>query len=211
MIAYELSLELAFQGEEITDECQKDILAYLRILKLRDEPTYQHSIRVGLLAEKIAGCLQEHGITPKMLLWAGLLHDIGKALIPPDILNKKAAFTPEDYAAMEPHAKYGWDMLSNVHDYTAQIIVRHHQFGPHPYPAVLPPLPEYLNGKGQMIATAARLLALADYYDALMSRDNEKFGSTPLTPAEKRDQYFRDNLDMAELVLQLEAAGIFKF
>ena len=77
---------------------------------------------------------------------------------------------------MEPHVKYGWDMLSGVHDCTAHIIIRHHQFGPHPYPKELPMLPEYLGGKRETVEEAARLLALADYYDALMTRENEKNG-----------------------------------
>lgn len=207
----EQSLVFAFQDEAIKDEHQKDILAYLRILKLRDEPTYLHSIRVGLLCERIAPIANCPGVSAKMLLWAGLLHDIGKALIPPGVLTKKSIFTQDDYKAMEPHAKYGWDMLSQVHDYTANIIVRHHQFGAHPYPAELPPLPDHLNGQRATIDCAARILALADYYDALTHRANEKFGTTPLTPEAKRTQYYRDNADKEELVLQLEAAGILKF
>jgi HD-GYP domain-containing protein (c-di-GMP phosphodiesterase class II) len=112
---------------------------------------------------------------------------------------------------MEPHVKYGWDMLSNVHDYTAHVIVRHHQFGPHPYPVTLPPLPPHLNGKAEMVTTAARLLALADYYDALMHRNNDKNGSKPLTIKEKRDIYFRDNADQKELIELLESVGVLKF
>jgi len=141
---------------------QDDIRSYLKILRNRDEKTYEHSVRVGILARDIALYAAAPGVSTRMLLWAGLLHDIGKALIPPGVLTKTTHFTREDYEAMEPHVKYGWDMLSEIHDYTAHIIIRHHQFGLKPYPAHLPPLPDYLNDRAETINTAARLLALAD-------------------------------------------------
>jgi len=207
----EAILNEALITEGITPGHQDDIRAYLLILKNRSEETYEHSIRVGILASKIAIYAAKPGISAKMMLWAGLLHDIGKTLLPDGLLTKKSAFTQEDYAAMEPHVKYGWDMLNDVHDYTAHIIVRHHQFGPKPYPAVLPPLPEHLNGRAEQIHTAARLLALADYYDALMHRDNERNGSKPLTAKERREIYLRDNTDEKDLVELLESVGVLKF
>lgn len=204
-----LTEALALEG--ITQGHQDDIRAYLTILKNRDEATYEHSIRVGILSSKIAIYAAKEGISARMMLWAGLLHDIGKALVPPGVLTKKEVFTQEDYAVMEPHVKYGWDMLSNVHDYTAHIIVRHHQFGPHPYPKILPPLPEHLAGKADQITAAARLLALADYYDALMHRNNDKNGKEPLTPKQKREIYMRDNADQKDLVELLESVGVLQF
>jgi putative nucleotidyltransferase with HDIG domain len=204
-------LDEAMTAEGITPGNQDDIRAYLKILKNRDEATYEHSVRVGVLASKIAIYAAKEGVSARMMLWAGLLHDIGKSLVPPGVLTKKEAFTQEDYAAMEPHVKYGWDMLSNVHDYTAHILVRHHQFGPHPYPEVLPPLPEHLRDSEAMINTAARLLALADYYDALMHRDNEKNGKAPKTPKQKREIYMRDNGDQKDLVELLESVGVLEF
>lgn len=204
-------LHTAFVDEGISEGHQDDIKSYLKILKNRDEATYDHSVRVGILASKIAIYAAYPGVSARMMLWAGLLHDIGKTLIPPEVLTKKANFTQEDYAAMEPHVKYGWDMLSNVHDYTAHIIVRHHQFGSNPYPKVLPPLPNHLNGKSEMVQNAARLLALADYYDALMHRENDKSGQKPLSAKEKRGIYFRDNADQKNLIELLESAGVLKF
>lgn len=207
----EALLGLAFDKEDIKPEHRDNILAYLKILRNRDQATYEHCVRVGLLVETIAFVANRPGITPKMMLWAGLLHDIGKALIAPEVLKKSSNFTTADAEAMEPHVKYGWDLLNNVHEYTAHIIVRHHQFGPRPYPAVLPPLPEYLNGKREMILMAARLLALADYYDAMMHRRNDKFGNLPLKAQEKREKYLLDNADEAALIAQLEELGVFNF
>lgn len=205
------TLAEALAQEGVAPGNQDDIRAYLKILRNRDEKTYEHSVRVGVLASRIAIYAARPGVSARMLLWAGLLHDIGKSLLPPGILTKKAAFTQEDYAAMEPHVKYGWDMLSSVHDFTAHIIVRHHQFGPRPYPKALPPLPEHLKDKAEQVNEAARLLALADYYDALMNRDNEKNGSAPLTSRQKREVYMRDNADQKDLVELLESVGVLRF
>jgi putative nucleotidyltransferase with HDIG domain len=211
MTTPEQILDEAFETEGVAQNHRDDIKDYLHILKNRDPKTYEHSIRVGVLASKIALYAAKPGISAKMMLWAGLLHDIGKTLVPPGVLTKTTNFTPEDYAAMEPHVKYGWDMLNSVHDWTAHVIVRHHQFGPHPYPAVLPPLPEYLQAKAELIQTAARLLAMADYYDALTSRGNDKNGKKPLTPSERREIYMRDNADQKELAELLESMGVLKF
>jgi putative nucleotidyltransferase with HDIG domain len=211
MATCEQILDEAFEAEGLTQNHRDDIRHYLSILKNRDLKTYEHSVRVGVLASKIAIYAAKPGISARMLLWAGLLHDIGKTLVPPGVLTKTANFTQEDYAAMEPHVQYGWDMLNNVHDWTAHIIVRHHQFGPHPYPAELPPLPEYLKTKAEMITMAARLLAMADYYDALMHRANDRNGNKPLTPSQRREIYLRDNADQKELTELLESCGVIKF
>ena len=211
MATSEEILAEAFDAEGIALQHQENIRHYLSILKNRDEKTYAHSVRVGVLASKIAIYAAKPGVSARMLLWAGLLHDIGKALVHPNVLNKTSNFSEADYAAMEPHVQYAWDMLNNIHDWTAHIVVRHHQFGPKPYPATLPPLPEYLNGKAEMITTAARLLAMADYYDALMNRNNDRNGEKPLTPKQRREIYMKDNADQKELAELLESVGVLKF
>jgi polar amino acid transport system substrate-binding protein len=211
MATPEETLDEALVNEGVALGHRDDIKLYLQILKNRDQKTYEHSVRVGVLASKIAIYAAKPGISARMLLWAGLLHDIGKALVPPSVLCKTANFSDEDFAAMEPHVKYGWDMLNQVHDWTAHIIVRHHRFGPHPYPKELPPLPEYLQSKAEMIETAARLLSMADYYDALMHRNNDKNGAKPLTPTQKREIYRKDHTDQKELVELLESVGVLRF
>ena len=79
------------------------------------------------------------------------------------------------------------------------------------YPAELPPLPDYLKSKAEMIQTAARLLAMADYYDALMNRNNDKNGQKALTPKQRREIYMKDNADMKWLAELLESVGVLKF
>jgi putative nucleotidyltransferase with HDIG domain len=204
-------LDEVFDAEGVSHPHRDDLRVYLHMLKNRDQKTYEHSIRVGVLASKIALYAAKPGVSARMLLWAGLLHDIGKTLVRPEVLTKQTKFTAEDRAAIEPHVQYGWDLLNGVHDWTAHVIVRHHQFGPTPYPAELPPLPEYLSDKAETIHTAARLLAMADYYDAMMSRNNDRNGEKPLTPAKQREVYMRDNADQRELAELLESMGVLKF
>jgi putative nucleotidyltransferase with HDIG domain len=204
----EEALDAVFADGLISPENQKTILSYLHILFLRDQKTFYHSVRVGLLAENIASVA---GISPKMLLWAGLLHDVGKILISPDVLSRTKEFSDEDYEEMEAHPMYGWNMLREILDYTAAIIVRHHTFGLKPYPSELPPLPAHLIGREALITEAARLLALADYYDAMMHRKNDKFGGTPQNSQEKREKYIHDNQDQAELVEKLIDLGVLDF
>lgn len=135
MATSEEILDEALEAEGIALQHQMDIKHYLSILKNRDPKTYEHSIRVGVTGAKIALYAAKPGISARMLLWAGLLHDIGKALVPTSVLNKTSNFTEADYAAMEPHVQYAWDMLNNIHDWTAHIVVRHHQFGPEAVPS----------------------------------------------------------------------------
>jgi polar amino acid transport system substrate-binding protein len=206
----EEALEGVFTEGTVTPTHQKDILSYMHILFLRDAPTFYHSVRVGLLSANIADVAGSHP-PGKMLLWAGLLHDIGKILIPPHILSKTKEFSDEDYEAMEAHPKLGWDMLHGIHDYTAAIVVRHHRFGPKPYPSVLPPLPAHLISREDIVDRAARLLALADYYDAMMNRKNDKFGGAPQNSQEKREKYIHDNADQAVLVEKLIDLGVLTF
>jgi putative nucleotidyltransferase with HDIG domain len=204
-------VKLAFCIERVTQTNQDSILSYLNILKNRDEATCLHVIRVGLLARRVARHVSIYeGITPKMMLWAGLLHDVGKALIDPDILRKTQNFTAEDMVNMEPHVQLGWQLLERVHEYSANIIVRHHQFGSKPYPKELPALPSHLEPKRAMIDRAARILSLVDYYDAVTTRNNDKF-SSPLSVEERRSKFIEDNLDQRELILRLEREGVFVF
>lgn len=203
-------LSSAFERFGVSEPNRVSIRRYLDLLGIRDESTRRHSVRVGLRAAEVAPFVQDPQVPPKMMLWAGLLHDVGKILVDPDLFGKTGAFTEDDYRRMEPHVEYGWRVLRDVHPVTAYILLRHHRFGPHPYPEALPPLPPFLEDKREVIDRAGRLLALVDYYDALMTRDNAKFGGK-LDAAGKRANFLAANADETDLILRLEQAGVFTF
>lgn len=207
----EADLKAVMTGEGIAPWHQMSIMQYLHILKEHHPGTYHHSIRVGILAAKIAAFADIDEVTPKMMLWAGLLHDVGKSKIPVSLLNKTEGFNDADREAMEPHVGYGWTLLQRVHDHTAHIIVRHHRHGKRPYPETLPPLPPYLVERRDIVEDASRLLALADYYDALTTRQNDRNGGEGLSKEERRELYIRDNPGFESLIQKLEAAGVFRF
>jgi HD-GYP domain-containing protein (c-di-GMP phosphodiesterase class II) len=125
-------------------------------------------------------------------------------------LEKTEKFDDADRLAMEPHVMYGWLLLQKIHEYTAHVIVRHHRYGKKPYPKQLPPLPYHLEPKQGTLEAAARLLALADYYDALTTRKNDRNKGLN-TVGGRRELYLRDNSDCEVLILQLERAGVLTF
>jgi len=216
-MAIEGQLVQAMDLNGISEGNQEKIFNYLKVLSEKDPATAQHSMRVAVLAGSIARTEAIPGITPKMLLWAGALHDIGKVAIPLETLAKTEKFTKKDMKAMEPHVILGWTILDKQFDYTAAIIVRHHQFGPKPYPVKLPELPDWLEPKKALINGAARQLALADFYDALMTRKNDKNkkgkgkAKKELSNYEKHQLFYQANADKARLIATLEEVGILKF
>lgn len=133
-------------------------------LKLSDEYTFQHSVDVASIAMIIAknyGFSQDEiykiGIT-------GLLHDLGKSQIPNELLNKPGKLTDEEFGLMKKHALFGYNILKKKQDITSDIllgVLQHH---------------EKMNGKGYPVGATsatispfARILAVADIYDALVT------------------------------------------
>jgi hypothetical protein len=146
---------------------------------VRDNETGNHILRTQHYVKKLAQRLKEMGIyvselsesAIERMAMAAPLHDIGKVGIPDDILKKEGSLTDEEWAVMQTHAELGENVLSaakhkdNQHakvlDYAIQIAGAHHEnWDGSGYPKGL---------KGLEIPLAARIMALADMYDALVS------------------------------------------
>lgn len=132
-------------------------------LKVSDEYTFKHSVDVATIAMIIA---KKHGMTEKEVYElgiTGLLHDIGKSKIPTEILNKPGRLTEEEFALMKQHTLFGFDLLKDekLPECVLQGVLQHH---------------EKLDGTGYPhgisggeISPFARVISIADIYDALVT------------------------------------------
>ncbi|SMF95945.1 putative two-component system response regulator [Methylomagnum ishizawai] len=162
------------------------IQALARLVEIRDQETGAHLRRtqeyVRVLARRLlghprfAGILDERVI--EVMAKSALLHDIGKVGIPDHILFKPGRLTPEEQAVMRTHSNLGGDAIAEVLGRVersleflglAQEIARHHheQWDGGGYPDGL---------AGEAIPVSARLIALADVFDALTSERVYKAG-----------------------------------
>lgn len=189
---------------------EKDIQAMHALhapLREKNEHTYRHylhMLRVGLLAREI-GKFMHHEEKP--LLFAGALHDLGKAQSPTEVLGKTCGWHGGDAARMRPHVMDGYRVLRGRFDFTAEIIVLHHRFQMNGYPKKLPfPLHTYDEATKLLIMEYGRILAIADYYDALHREDK----GISLNAESVRERMFEGNKDRTKLIEALYKEGILK-
>ena len=139
------------------------LLPIFDLLGLRRIETLQHSLRVAgyaLLLGRVMG-LSPAALT--VLEIGALLHDIGKAAIPLNVLCKPGKLTEEEARIMRMHAQLGYDMLSGIPGMAleAEIVHTHHErFDGRGYPRKL---------RGDNIPLAARIFSVADTVDAITS------------------------------------------
>lgn len=143
---------------------REEVMLNVVDVKDYDNYTYTHSMYVGLLSCMIGlrmGCTRT-ALTE--LATAGLLHDIGKLDISPDIVNKPSKLTDEEFEVMKTHPTNAANRLvpcCQLSYKTIQGILSHHErFDGTGYPRGL---------RGKDIPLYGRILALADVYDALTS------------------------------------------
>ncbi len=174
------------------------VLGLTRVTAARDESTSLHLRRVGLMTEAIARALARNPkyssyVTESYiadLVVASALHDIGRVGISDEILRKKGSLTAAEFDAMKMHTIIGGDIISELqralpfrsyYELAREIAYHHHQrWDGTGYPNVL----SHGGGKnsffvqtgvgspysGEQIPLSARIVAVADVYDALVSR-----------------------------------------
>ena len=123
----------------------------------------QHSKRVSEICQNIGVAMGYSEIKISKLKFVGLLHDIGKIAISEGILNKQGKLTEQELFEMKRHPDIGYRILSSSHEMLelADCILAHHEkWDGTGYPKGL---------KGEAIPTVARIIALADSYDAMTS------------------------------------------
>ncbi len=182
----EMIRDLRDQQEEINKTRDVIILGMASLAETRDNETGAHIIRTQEYVKALALCLKKENkyldvLTDEnieILYKSAPLHDIGKVGIPDNILLKAGKLTSDEFKIMKTHAKIGADSIKYTKDklgydnnflYFAQEIANYHheKFDGSGYPEGL---------KGKDIPISARLMAVADVYDALISKRVYKEG-----------------------------------
>lgn len=133
-------------------------------LKTSDEYTFKHSVDVATIAMILAKQQNMSRDEIYQIGVAGLLHDIGKTKVPPEILNKPGRLDDDEFAIMKQHSVFGYRMIKDRPDFNNEIclaVLQHH---------------EKINGTGypmgvdeSKITPFAKILTVADIYDALVT------------------------------------------
>lgn len=149
------------------------VLMILRQFISKDQYTQNHSYRVSIYAVQIASEMGFNEERIEDVRAAALLHDIGKLDISRDILYKAARLTNDEYSTMQQHVNKGIDILEPVGGSLRRvlpIILSHHDH----YDGN-----GYSPRKGEQIPLEARILSVADAYDAIVSDRPYRKGSSP--------------------------------
>jgi putative nucleotidyltransferase with HDIG domain len=151
------------------DNLQKGlVLSMIQILEYYDEFTKGHSENVAKYAAAMAEKLGMSKSDIKKLYWTGLVHDIGKLMLPKEILNKPDKLTAEEFQAVRQHSEWGAKVLC-ISDETkdiAKIVLYHHErFDGKGYPE---------NLSGESIPIESRIIAVADSFDAMTNARSYK-------------------------------------
>lgn len=135
----------------------------INALHVRNKREEHHSRRVSFLSEQLGRAVGLSDEEIGQLRLAGLFHDIGKIAIAEEVLNKRGELTAEERSEMQRHVEIGYRLLISVEDMApiAHIVLAHHErVDGKGYPRGL---------KGEAIPLHARIIAIADAYDAMTS------------------------------------------
>lgn len=122
-----------------------------------------HSIRVGIICEKIGRCMKLDKDEINQVRTAGMVHDIGKIGIDEKILNKIKKLSEDEWEEIKRHPEIGYRILSSVNEFSkiANCVLEHHErWDGTGYPKGL---------VGQEISLQGRIVAVADSFDAITS------------------------------------------
>ena len=186
---------------------QKELLlSMIQILELYDLYTRGHSENVARFSAMIAEKIDSNQEWIRKVYWAGLIHDIGKLLVPTNILNKPSKLTDEEFELIKMHPVWGAKVL-NTSPQTKEIghfVLYHH---------------ERYDGEGYLdgiqkdkIPLASRIIAVADAYDAMTSMRSYR---APLSVDEAEAQLIQSSgsqfdPDVVNVFLSLDKSELMK-
>ena len=192
--------------EEITDSVSRNpgALISLARLKTADDYTYMHSVAVCALMIALAKQLGLDEEQTRKLGIAGLLHDLGKALMPMEVLNKPGKLTDEEFAIIKTHPEEGYKLLlssTGADEIALDVVLHHHEkTDGSGYPKRL---------KDVEISLHAKMGAVCDVYDAITSNRPYKAGWDPAESLRRMAEWANGHFDPTVFQAFVKSLGIY--
>lgn len=191
--------------EEISNSMLRNPGALVSIARLKtaDDYTYLHSVAVCALMIALARQLGLDEQQTREAGMAGLLHDLGKAMIPPAVLNKPGKLTEAEFAVVKSHPEEGHKLLlagNGASEIARDVCLHHHEkFDGSGYPSGL---------SGEAISLYARMGAVCDVYDAITSNRPYKAGWDPAESIRRMAEW-KGHFDPAIFQAFVKSLGIY--
>jgi len=163
LIVLNKSKKNSLKNREYRTIISQVLCAISNAIDAKDSYTNGHSVRVAAYSAEIARRLGMKQEFIENIYFIGLLHDVGKIGTPNEILNKQDKLTDEEYKIMQKHSYLSGEILENIaliHNLTAGVSEHHERWDGNGY---------YQRIGGEFISLEARIIALADAYDAMSS------------------------------------------
>ncbi len=173
---------------------KRDIIRCVNQVRSVHEYTYYHCINVSMISKLIGEWIKLGKAEQNLLAQAGMLHDIGKVKIPLSILNKPDALNDDELLIMKTHPILSYRLIENIphinEDVKKAVLMHHERCDGSGYPVGL---------KREKIPLFAKILSIADIFDAMTSKRPYKKMSSPFTVFQMFEDYSFGILDSAIL------------
>ena len=192
--------------EEISASIRRNPTALISLARIKtsDDYTYMHSVAVCALMIALARQLGLNAEQTQSAGAAGLLHDLGKSMIPAEILNKPGKLTDEEFTVIKTHPEEGHKLLlgsTGADEMAFDVVLHHHEkLDGKGYPKRL---------KGAEISLFAKMGAVCDIYDAVTSNRPYKTEWDPADSLSKMATWTDSHLDAEVFRAFVQCVGIY--
>lgn len=154
-------------------QTDSNVFDMLHNMREYDDMTYAHSLNVALICNVLAKWLGMSEKDQKLAFTCGILHDIGKLMVPEEIIHKQGRLTKEEFDQVKMHPIEGFNYIKklDIDDHIKKTILMHHErYDGSGYP---------LGTKGEDIDKFARICAIADVYEATTAARKYRGAASP--------------------------------